>query len=240
MSDWAAKRFWKETAVQPAEDGAGFEVRLDGRMVRTPAKTPLVLPTRAMAEAIAAEWDAQEGKIKPLSMPVTRGANAALDKVAEQHSEVADMIADYGDSDLLCYRAASPVELIERQTQAWDPLLEWAETALNARLLPRTGVIHQPQDDSAIAALRGQVHALDPFELAAFHDLVAMSGSLIIGFAALHEYAPISQLWDLSRVDEDWQIEQWGKDDEAAELSETKRAAFTAAQTFYQLVHTKS
>ncbi|MGH1331166.1 MAG: ATP12 family chaperone protein [Paracoccaceae bacterium] len=239
MSDWAAKRFWKETAVEAAADGAGFEVRLDGRMVRTPAKTPLVLPTRAMAEAVAREWDAQEGKINPLGMPVTRGANAALDKVAAQHSEVADMIADYGDSDLLCYRAASPAELIARQAQAWDPLLDWAETALDARLLPRTGVIHQPQDSGAIAALRERVHALDPFELAAFHDLVAMSGSLVIGFAALHEYAPISQLWDLSRIDEDWQIEQWGKDDEAAELAEVKRAAFMSALTFYQLVHTK-
>lgn len=240
MSDWAAKRFWKETAVQPAEDGAGYEVRLDGRMVRTPAKTPLVIPTRAMAEAIAAEWDAQEGKINPLSMPITRGANAALDKVAEQHAEVADMIADYGDSDLLCYRAESPVELVARQAQAWDPLLDWAEGALGARLLPRTGVIHQPQDSGAITALRGQVHALDPFEIAAFHDLVAMSGSLVIGFAALHEYAPISQLWDLSRIDEDWQIEQWGADEEAAELAEIKRTAFMSALTFYQLVHTKS
>lgn len=239
MSDWAAKRFWKETAVQAAEDGAGFEVRLDGRMVRTPAKTPLVLPTRTMAEAVASEWDAQEGKINPLSMPVTRGANAALDKVAAQHTEVSDMIADYGDSDLLCYRAASPVELVERQAQAWNPLLDWAETALGARLLPRTGVIHQPQESGAIAALRGQVHALDPFELAAFHDLVAMSGSLVIGFAALHEYAPITQLWDVSRVDENWQIEQWGEDDEAAELAEVKRSAFIGALTFYQLVHTK-
>ncbi|MEE4347985.1 MAG: ATP12 family chaperone protein, partial [Paracoccaceae bacterium] len=113
MSEWKAKRFWK--AATPVETEGGFTVQLDGRAVKTPAKTPLVVPTRAMAAAIAAEWDAQEGAIDPRTMPVTRSANAAIDKVATQHAEVAQMIADYGDSDLLCYRAPGPVELIERQ-----------------------------------------------------------------------------------------------------------------------------
>lgn len=119
MSGWAKKRFWKETTVESVEGGYG--VFLDGRAVKTPAKAALVVPTEAMAEAMAAEWDAQEGEIDPNTMPVTRSANAAIDKVAVQHTEVADMLAEYGGSDLLCYRATSPEELIARQAEGWDP-----------------------------------------------------------------------------------------------------------------------
>ena len=117
MSEWAAKRFWKEAGV--SETDQGFGVHLDGRRVRTPAKAELIVPTHAMAQAIATEWDAQDSKIVPDTMPVTRAANAAIDKVAHQHAEVARMIADYGDSDLLCYRAESPAELAARQAEAW-------------------------------------------------------------------------------------------------------------------------
>ena len=115
MSEWKQKRFWKEVSVE--DDGAGFAVALDGRRVKTPAKTALVVPTRALAEAIAAEWDAQDEQIDPLSMPYTRSANAAIDKVAVQFAEVADMLAEYGDSDLLCYRAESPEGLVQRQSR---------------------------------------------------------------------------------------------------------------------------
>ncbi|HSG54818.1 MAG TPA: ATP12 family chaperone protein, partial [Paracoccaceae bacterium] len=121
MSEWTAKRFWKQATVAPA--AGGFTVLLDGRSVKTPAKAALILPNEAMAQAVAAEWDAQEGKINPESMPVTRSANAAIDKVAPQKDAVAEMIAAYGDADLLCYRAMAPQELIVRQAAAWDPLL---------------------------------------------------------------------------------------------------------------------
>ena len=233
MSEWKAKRFWKETSVVPAPDG--FTVHLDGRPVKTPAKSPLIVPTHAMAAAIAAEWDAQAGQIDPRTMPVTRSANAAIDKVAVQHAEVAQMIADYGDSDLLCYRAPGPVELIERQAQMWDPLLDWAEAELGVRLSTASGVIHVPQDPVVLAQLSARVHAMDNFTLAAFHDLVSLSGSLILGFAALMDHRPADDIWRLSRLDEDWQIEQWGADDEAEAMAETKRFGFLHAKFFSDL-----
>jgi chaperone required for assembly of F1-ATPase len=232
MSEWAPKRFWKTTSVAELEDGCTVE--LDGRRVRTPAKAALIVPSLQMAEAVAAEWDAQTESVDPSTMPFTRSANAALDKVTHQHSEVADMLADYGDTDLLCYRAESPKELAERQAAEWDPALDWAHQVLGARLSPRSGILHRPQDAEALALLRTRVHALNPFQLAAFHDLVCMSGSLILGFAAAHGWREADEIWEMSRLDERWQEEQWGVDDEARESSELKKAAFMHAKRFYQ------
>lgn len=233
MSEWKAKRFW--TAATVAETDGGFAVHLDGRGIRTPGKTALVLPTRPMAEAVASEWDAQQDSIDPLSMPVTRSANSALDKVHPQHAEVADMLAAYGDADLLCYRAASPAELAARQAIEWDPVLDWAETALGVRLETRAGVIHAPQNPDGLARLAAQVHALDNFRLTAFHDLVSLSGSLVLGFAAAQGWRDADDIWRLSRLDELWQEEQWGRDDEAHESSEVKRTAFLHAKRFWDM-----
>ena len=233
MSEWKAKRFWKAASVAEAEDG--YTVHLDGRPVKTPAKAPLIVPTHDMAQAIAGEWDAQDDQINPDSMPVTRAANAALDKVRHQHAEVARMIAGYGDTDLLCYRAESPVELVARQSEAWDPLLDWAEQALGARLTPMTGVMYAPQDPAALDALARRVHAMDAFRLTAFHDLVGLSGSLIIGFAALHDLHNIEALWRLSRIDETWQEEMWGIDAEAQQHAARKESEFRAAKRFHDL-----
>lgn len=231
MSNWAPKRFWKVAEVTAAE--GGFAVTLDGRPVKTPAKAALQVPTEAMAQAIAAEWDAQVDKVDPNTMPFTRSANAAIDKVRIQHAEVADMLAAYGDSDLLCYRAASPTELVERQAALWDPVLDWARAALGAELEARVGVIHVPQDGAALKVLSQQTHALNDFELAAFHDLVSMSGSLILGFAAARGHLDVQTAWDLSRLDELWQEEQWGQDEEAQELIEVKKVAFEHAKRFF-------
>lgn len=233
MSDWVAKRFWKAAAVVDAEDG--FAVELDGRSVKTPAKRALKLPTRAMAEAIAAEWDAQKDVINPHTMPATKTANAALDKVTLQHAEVADMLAAYGDSDLLCYRADAPEELVARQTAHWDPMLDWADAEMGVRLLPRTGVMHAPQDPKVLRVLRDRTHALTVFELAAFHDLVSLSGSLILGFGAAMEARSAEVLWDLSRLDENWQEEQWGEDEDATALAAIKREAFLHANRMFRL-----
>ncbi|MGC1505460.1 MAG: ATP12 family protein [Sulfitobacter sp.] len=233
MSDWKAKRFWKEATVE--EGGEGFEVRLDGRPVKTPAKRSLILPTRAMAEVIAAEWDAQEGEIKPHLMPATKTANAAVDKVAVQHAEVADMLADYGDCDLLCYRAEGPPELVERQAALWDPMLAWGHEALGVRLALRTGVMHVPQDQAALAVLREKTHGLSSFELAAFHDLVSLSGSLVLGFAAARQARDAEALWELSRLDEVWQAEQWGADAQAEEMAAIKKESFLHASAMFTL-----
>ncbi|SLN58890.1 ATP12 chaperone protein [Roseivivax jejudonensis] len=233
MSEWAAKRFWTDATV--ASEADGHTVRLDGRPVKTPAKAPLVVPTAAMAAAIADEWQAQGDKIDPLSMPVTRGANAAIDRVRPQHADVADMLAEYGDADLLCYRADGPEGLVERQAAAWDPLLDWAAQTLGARLEPRTGIMHAGQDAHALSQLRGAVHALDAFELTAFHDLVSLTGSLVIGFAAERGAHAPETLWAASRIDETWQAELWGEDEEAAAAEDHKRGAFMDAVRFLSL-----
>ncbi|MFS4581154.1 ATP12 family chaperone protein [Phaeobacter sp. C3_T13_0] len=231
MSEWKQKRFWK--AVTVAETDDGFAVELDGRGVKTPAKAPLAVPSRQMAEAIAAEWDAQSESVNPNIMPVTRSANAAIDKVTHQHGAVADMLTEYGDSDLLCYRAEGPAELVQRQAEFWDPALDWAATALGARLQPRSGIRHTSQDPAALDRLRGLVHEMTPFQLAAFHDLVAMSGSLVLGFAAARDWRTADQIWDISRLDELWQEEQWGRDEEAQATADLKRTAFIHAKRFY-------
>lgn len=236
MSEWKAKRFWKQALAVPAK--GGFGVELDGRAVKTPAKRALILPSEALAQAIAAEWDAQEEAINPTLMPFTRTANAAIDKVSIQKGEVADMLAAYGDSDLLCYRADGPEALIARQSQYWDPVLDWAADTLGARLHPRTGIMHKPQDPEALSRLSERTHALSDFELAAFHDLVSLSGSLILGFAAAMQAWDIHELWDFSRLDEEWQAEQWGRDEEADALMETKKRAFLHARQVLDLICT--
>lgn len=233
MSAWKAKRFWKSAAVEPVE--GGFTVKLDGRAVKTPAKTPLVVPTPDLAHAIAAEWDAQQGEVRPDTMPFTRAANSALDKVAPQFDEVVAMLAEYGGSDLLCYRATGPAALVDRQAAAWDPLLAWAQTALDAPLIATAGVMHIAQDDVVLQRLHAHVARLSPFQIAAFHDLVAISGSLILALAVIGGRLTADEAWILSRIDESWQNEQWGVDEDAAEIEATKRAAFEQAARFFAL-----
>lgn len=210
-----------------------FAVELDGRRVKTPAKVSLVVPTREMAASVAAEWDAQTGIINPNEMPFTRSANAAIDKVAHQHGEVADMLADYGDCDLLCYRAHTPDTLVQRQAREWDPALEWATDALGVRLKVVSGVVHTAQSPDDLARLSARVHALNKYQLAAFHDLVSLSGSLVLGFATAADWRNADEIWQLSQLDEIWQQEKWGVDDEAQAMSEVKKQAFLHAKRFY-------
>lgn len=233
MSEWKAKRFWKQAQVY--EENDGFGIALDARPVKTPAKRTLVVPTRGFADAIAAEWDAQGEQIDPSSMPFTRSANAAIDKVATQHTEVAEMLAAYGDSDLLCYRADYPDVLIARQQEQWDPILDWAAEILGARLEPRSGVMHAPQDPDVLDSLTARVRAQTAFELAGFHDLVSLSGSLILAFAATHDLFAPKEIWDISRLDEIWQSEEWGADDEAEAAAAIKEHAFIHAKQVFDL-----
>ena len=228
---WKLKRFWKHATVTPTQ--GGFTVLLDQRPVKTPGKNLLVVPTEAMAQAIAREWDAQQGPVRPETMPYTRGANSALEKVTPQFDEVVALLAAYGDSDLLCYRAHGPLELTERQAEAWDPLLDWAATALNAPLLATAGIVHIAQPPQTIARLYAMTAALTPFQIAAFHDLVSLSGSLVLAFAVTCEKLTPEQAWDLSRIDETYQSQLWGVDEDAAALAETKRQAFHQAARFW-------
>jgi chaperone required for assembly of F1-ATPase len=224
MSEWAMKRFW--TSADVAEADGGFAVVLDGRPVKTPAKQGLILPTKALAQAVAEEWDAQEEKVDPEAMPLTRLSNSAVDKVAKQHGDVAAMLAEYGGSDLLCYRAERPDELIRRQSAAWDSMLGWARDTHGIELVTQGGVMPVAQPDASLAKMSELTHALDPFELTAFHELVTLSGSWILGYAALTELEAPDSLWNRTIVDELWQEEQWGADEEALESRDVKRAAF--------------
>ncbi len=226
----ARKRFWKTVAV--ADTDAGFAVYLDGRGIKTPAKASLVVPTRAIADLVAAEWDAQVDLIRPDTMPATRAANAALDKVRGQFAEVAGLLTAYGETDLLCYRAEAPAELVALQAAAWDPLLGWAAGRFGVGWQVTSGVMPTQQPAETIARLGARVAGFTPFELTAFHDLVAMSGSLVIGLAVADGFAPVETLWNASRIDEDWQIAQWGEDDEASAKAALRRQAFLDAARF--------
>jgi len=231
MSGWAKKRFWK--AVDVAEVDGGYAVQLDGRSIKTPAKAALVLPTRALADLLAAEWDAQAELINPATMPATRAANAAIDKVRGQFHEVAGLLTAYGETDLLCHRADAPAELVARQAAAWDPLLDWSAARFGVRWQVTTGVMPVAQPRETLDRLGAHVAGYTPFQLTAFHDLVSMPGSLVIGLAAAEGQAPVEALWQASRIDEDWQIEQWGPDDEAESLTALRRQSFFDAARFF-------
>ena len=235
MSGWAKKRFWKEATV--VQTTGGFTVQLDGKALKTPAKSDFVVPKQLLAEAVAKEWQAQGETVMPHEMPVTRTVNSALDKVGPAHCDVADVVADYAGFDLICYRADAPQELIERQATAWDPLVTWSAQALLAPLNVSYGLMPIAQPVDSLVRLRRQVHAMSAFQLAALHDLVALSGSLIIGLAATEHLLPVEFLWSLSRTDESWQAEQWGDDETVIAEALLKQQAFFCAREFFDLCH---
>jgi chaperone required for assembly of F1-ATPase len=234
MSDAHPRRFWTDVSV--IETAAGHAIALDGRPVRTPAKATVAVPTRALAQAIAAEWCAVETAIDPAAMPLTRAANAALDKVAPQFGAVAEMLADYGGSDLLCYRAERPETLCARQRHNWDPLLDWAADTYGARLRLAQGVMPVAQPPEALARLRSATRDQGVFQLTALHDLVTITGSLVLGLAVSRGRLEADHAFDLSRLDEDWQIAQWGVDTEAEAVARAKRAQLNAAAKLYAMV----
>lgn len=227
------KRFWSLAETTP--ESGGHAIRLDGKPVRTPAKALLILPTLALARAVAAEWQEQGEVVEPSAMPMTRSANTAIDKVVPQHRDVAQLIAAYGGSDLLCYRAEAPAALVAAQA-GWDAPLAWAERTLGAPLRVITGVMPVAQDPLALAALGRRVAEFDPFALTALHDLVALSGSLVLGLAVAEGIIPADEAWRLSRIDEDFQIARWGEDAEAAAATASRKRDFLHAQRFLTLV----
>jgi chaperone required for assembly of F1-ATPase len=228
------KRFWKEVEVTPVP--GGFEVRLDGRPLRTPARAPCLMPSRALAEAVAAEWAAQEGEVTPAGMPLTRAANTAIDRVAREAEAVAGVIAAYGETDLLCYRAPHPQGLQRRQAVLWDPLVAWAKADLGVRLVLAEGVMHVAQPAETLERLAVVVRGHGPWELTALHDLVTISGSLVIGLAVSRGRLAPEEGWAASRIDEDWNIAEWGEDAEAAAAAEQRRQAFLEAARMMALL----
>ena len=233
MSEWAVKRFWKSVSVE--EVANGFAVRLDAMAVMTPGKRVLAMPTREMAERVAAEWDAQADKVDPLSMPWTRSANTALDKIATQRTEVEGHLIGYAGTDLLSYRAEDPEELALRQSRAWDPLLDWVAQRFDVRLAVTRGIMPVAQRPDVLSRLSHEMTGMTDFQLTGFHDIVTLSGSFVLALSVVHERAEAAEIWALSRIDEDWQIEQWGEDEEAAEFANTRWRAVSHATEFYRL-----
>lgn len=234
MSWTPKKRFWTEVRVSDAN--GGYCVLLDGRPMRTPAKADLLLPTRTLALAVAQEWEAQEEALRPDQMPLTRASNSAIDKVTPNRASVADMIAEYGSTDMLCYREPHVQPLSQRQAADWDPWLDWAHRRFDVRLQSAAGVMHIDQPAEAIQRLTSEVHGYDPFPLTALHDLVTLSGSLILGLAIAEGALDAQEAWRISRLDEQWQEDLWGLDDEAQALTESRRMAFTAAAQLLDLL----
>lgn len=233
MSGWAPKRFWTRVTVE--RTGDGVEILLDKRPVRTPGKSPLALPGHALAEAIAAEWEAQERTVDPRTMPLTRMANSAIEKVAPQKDDVASYLAEYAGTDLLCYRAEGPEGLVARQEAAWNPWLAWAEARFGVKFATTQGVMPVEQAEDVVPAVRSHLSGFDPFELVAVHDLIGISGSAILGLAAAAGAGAPEDLWSVSRIDEDWQAEEWGRDEEAEAVRLLKRRDFLDAARFLDL-----
>lgn len=220
------KRFYTNVGV--AEGPDGFAVTLDGKPVRTPGRNALAAPTRDLAEAMAAEWQAQEDNIDPMAMPLTRLANSVIDGVAGNVQAVADDAAKYFETDLLFYRAGFPDALIARQAEHWDPVLRWAAETLGAHFILTEGVIHVRQPETAVAAARGALPA-DAWPVGAFHVVTSITGSAMLALALKHRVLDAAQVWAAAHVDEDWNSEKWGTDDEVAARRAMRLKDFEAA-----------
>ena len=228
------KRFWDEVSVET--EGSGWGIRLDGRPVRTPARQPLIVPSEALAEAIAAEWRDGEGEVDPRSMPLTGLANAAVDRVAPDRQGFAAGLARYAEADLACYRAEDPKGLADRQAESWDAMLGWARRRYDVDFTTTCGIAHVPQAQATLERLTHAVATLDAFHLAGLSPLVTVGGSLVIALAVLEKAVTAQEAWQAVSIDERWQLEQWGADAEAQAALDNRRREFMAAGSFLVLL----
>lgn len=233
MTAWKARRFWQGASA--IEVPGGYGIDLDGRPARTPAKRILNVPTLALAETVAAEWAAQNEVLDSGSMPFTRLACMAIDKSSIARPAIEDQLAQYGNSDLLCYRCAEPTELFERQALAWDPALAWAESKLGARLWVTRGIVPIEQPVDGAEALRHAIEGFGTFGLTALFEVVTLSGSLVLGLGVLKGFRGPDEIWRLAQLDESWQQEKWGVDEEVSAMNEASFKAFRTACGFASL-----
>jgi len=226
------KRFYQRAHVG---DAAPFAILLDDRPVRTPAGNALALPSRALGEAVAAEWDAQQERIDPAVMPLTRLVNSIIDGVAIAPAPVAEEVAKYLGSDLVCYRADTPAGLVARQAQHWDPILDWARDTLGARFVLAEGVMFAAQPDHAIVAASAAIPS-DPWRLGAVNVITTLTGSALIALALSQGRLTLDDAWTAAHVDEDWNMSQWGRDELALDRRAKRFAEMQAAGTVLLLV----
>lgn len=228
------RRFWREVTTAPAEGGHG--VLLDGRPVRTPKRAALVVPSPALATAIAAEWAGAGETVTPADMPLTGLANAALDLVAPDPAGFAAGLAAYGASDLTCYRAEGPADLVGRQVAAWEPALKAVEQAHGLVFRRTTGIVHVDQPAGTLARLETLLSARGPFRLAGLSPLVTLSGSVVLALAVADGLLEAGPAFAAAELDSLWQAERWGEDAEAAAARANRQAAFVAAARFLALL----
>jgi len=226
-------RFYKAVAV--AGVAGRFTVLLDGKPVKTPNRAALDLPGQELAEAIAVEWRGQGEKLDPATMPLTRLAYAARDVGAAQRARIATEILGFGRSDLLCYRAEAPAALVARQAANWDPMLDWAASRFGARLAVGTGIGFVTQSEAALAALALPIEGCDEFALVALHGATSITGSLVLVLALLDERLDAAEAFRLSRLDEDFQAEAWGRDAEAEARAARLARELSAIAQFLRL-----
>ena len=216
------------TRADVVETDGGFAVTLDGKPIRTPSGRQVVVPAREIADAVAAEWQAQQETIDPLTMPMTRFANSVVQSVVDRADAVADDVAKYLQSDLLFYRAGHPEALVAREAQHWDPVLFWAADALGAPFILGEGVVHVRQPDAAVAAARAAFPS-DPWSIAALHVVTTLTGSALLALALKHGVLDSAAVWAAAHVDEDWNAEKWGVDEEVAARRAARLVDFEAA-----------
>ena len=224
------KRFYKEAAVTSGQDGHG--VLLDGRPLRSPAKQVLLLPSADLAAAIAAEWGAQGEEIEPAAMPLTRLASTARDRMPAARAAMIAEVAGYLGTDMLCYRAASPIELIERQRDGWQPLLDWAEEVYGTRFVVTTSVLPVAQPEAAVQGLHAVVEGLEDWPLTGVHAATTTLGSVILALALWQGRVDAETVWRLSLLEELFEQERWGRDQEAERRQEVLRRDIEAAARF--------
>jgi chaperone required for assembly of F1-ATPase len=227
------KRFYKEVTVSDAP----HRILLDGRAVKTPLRVALTLPTLALAEAVAAEWRAQGDEIQPHKMPLTKLANTAIDRVSAMRDEVVSQIVAYAN-DTLCYRAAFPADLAARQAAEWEGPLDWLATRYGVRLATQIGVTHFAQSPDTVAVLRQALDAYDPFVLAALHNSATILASITLTLALAEGRLSAPEAFALSQLEERFQAERWGIDEEAAQRAEGLLAELVAAETLVRLANT--
>ena len=229
------KRFYQQVAIVPAESDAGYVVTLDGKVLSTPGKAKLVIGSASLAGAIAEEWAAQEGEVRPASMPLTRLAATATDRVALARAPVIDELMRFAGTDLLCYRAEEPEALRARQSALWQPLLDWASARFGAELCVISGLMPQPQPDATLTALRRAVEALDDLALTALMVATAAAGSLVVGLALLERRITGEEAFAVSQLDESFQIEEWGEDSEQTARRAALKEDLLAVERFLAL-----
>jgi chaperone required for assembly of F1-ATPase len=228
------KRFWQ--AAEIIDVDLGHSVALDGRRVKTPARADLIVPTKALAEAIAGEWNGCGPEVDARAMPLTGLANGAIDRIAPDKENYAAGIASYGETDLVCYRAEGPEALVSRQADSWDALIEWARRRYDVDFACQTGIMHVAQPDDTVRKLAHAVAAMDACQLAGMSPLVTIGGSLVAALAVFEEMLPAEAAWEAVSLDERWQLEQWGDDAEARAAMDLRRRDFLAAARFLELL----